>query len=59
MIQFKVSKVGSDTIMVTRYEPINPPIEGLPPNYTSTLTCKKTELTQLINVLNDYVNETN
>ena len=58
MIQYKVSKVGEDTIMITRYEPFEKPIEGLPPYLTSTLACKVSELPQLINVLSDYVNET-
>ena len=58
MIQYKVSKVGVDNIMITRYEPFEKPIEGLPPHLTSTLTCKVSELPHLINVLSDYVNET-
>ena len=58
MIQYKVSKVGEDTVMITRYEPFEKPIEGLPPHLTSTLTCKKSELSHLINVLSDYVSKT-
>lgn len=58
MVQYVISKVGEETVMITRRQPLNPPIEGLPPYLTSTLTCKKSELSHIINALSAYVIET-
>ena len=58
MVRYTISEVGEKTIMLTREEPFDPPIDGLPPYQTSTLTCKKSELNWIINVLSAYVIET-
>jgi len=55
MISFTVHEYCEDGIMITRHEPIEPPVQGLSPNYTSTIKMKKSELTHLINILSDYV----
>ena len=58
MVRYTISEVGGETIMLIREEPFDPPIDGLPPYMTSTLTCKKSELKHIINVLSAYVIET-
>jgi hypothetical protein len=55
MISFTVDQYCEDGLMITRHETIEPPVQGLPPNYSSTLTMKKSELLHLINILQDYV----
>ena len=54
MISFVVEKVGKESIMVTRHEPFDPPVQGLPPTLSSTITLKRSELSHLINILSDY-----
>ena len=49
---------AENAVMVTRHEPFDPPVEGLPPCNSSTIFLKKEELTHLINVLSDYAENT-
>mgnify|MGYP006277212821 CR=1 FL=1 len=58
MVQYVLLKVSEESVMITRREPLDPPIDGLPPYLTSSLTCKKSELPHIINVLSAYVIET-
>lgn len=58
MVKYTITEVSPKTIMLTRHEPIDPPIDGLPPYQTSTLTCRKSELEWIINILSAYVIET-
>lgn len=54
MIKFTIKEYCENGVMITRHEPIDPPVPGLPPNHTSTITMKKSELNLLINMLSEY-----
>ena len=56
MIRYEIVKYAENKLMMTRFEPMDPPIQGIPPYHTSTIFFEESDIPNIINVLSDYHN---
>ena len=58
VVKYEIIEYGDDKIMFTRKEPFPKPFPGVPPYMTSSITFRKSDIPNIINVLSEYHEQT-
>ena len=58
VVKYEIMEYGEDMIMFTRKEPFPKPFPGVPPYMTSSITFRKSDIPDIINVLSEYHEQT-
>jgi hypothetical protein len=57
MLEFKIKEFGPASLVLSRVEPRDPPVQGLSPTESQSIFMGKDELKKLIEVLTEYANK--